>query len=198
MAAVQVSITGTGIGALSQQTGRYLLLNVPVGTHTVTAQRIGYKTVTAQVTVAAGATVVQDFSMAEEALGLDEIVVTGTAGGTQRRALGNAVASVAASDVIKNAAVNGVQDALTGRVPGAQFRGVSGNVGTGASIQIRGVKTFTLSSNPLIFVDGVRMNNATDLGPSLGDRRQSSTLDNINPQDILSIEINNAPAAATL
>ena len=44
-------------GALSQATGRYLLLNVPVGTHTVTAQRIGYKTVTAQITVAAGATV---------------------------------------------------------------------------------------------------------------------------------------------
>ena len=74
MAAVQVSIAGTGIGALSQQSGRYLLLNVPVGTHTVTAQRIGYKTVTAQVTVAAGATVVSDFTLTEEALGLDEIM----------------------------------------------------------------------------------------------------------------------------
>ena len=198
MAAVQVSIAGTGIGALSQQTGRYLLLNVPVGTHTVTAQRIGFKTTTAQVTVGAGATVVQDFSLAEEALGLDEIVVTGTAGGTQRRALGNAVASVQASDVMGKATVSGVQDVLTGRVPGAQFRGVSGNVGTGASIQIRGVKSFTLSSNPLIFIDGVRMNNATDLGPSLGDRRQASTLDNINPQDIQSIEIIKGPAAATL
>jgi TonB-linked SusC/RagA family outer membrane protein len=198
MAAVQVSITGTGIGALSQQTGRYLLLNVPVGTHTVTAQRIGYRTVTAQVTVAAGATVVQDFSLSEEALGLDEIVVTGTAGGTQRRALGNAVASVAAADVAKKATVNGVQDLLTGRVPGAQFRGISGNVGTGGSIQIRGVKSFTLSSNPLIFIDGVRMDNSTNLGPSLGDRRQSSTLDNINPQDIQSIEIIKGPAAATL
>ena len=41
MSAVQVSIPGTGIGALSQQSGRYLLLNVPVGTHAVTAQRIG-------------------------------------------------------------------------------------------------------------------------------------------------------------
>ena len=198
MAAVQVSIAGTGIGALSQQTGRYLLLNVPVGTHSVTAQRIGYKTVTAQVTVAAGATVVQDFALLEEALGLDEIVVTGTAGGTQRRALGNSVATVAASEVLKKASVNGVQDLLTGRVPGAQFRGVSGNVGTGGSIQIRGVKSFTLSANPLIFIDGVRMDNSTNLGPSLGDRREASALDNINPQDIQSIEIIKGPAAATL
>src|SRR5262245_16996524 len=65
MAAVQISIAGTGIGALSQQTGRYLLLNVPVGTHTVTAQRIGFRTQTVSVTVGAGATVVQDFSLSE-------------------------------------------------------------------------------------------------------------------------------------
>ena len=42
MAAVQIFIAGSGIGALSQQNGRYLLLNVPVGTQTITAQRIGY------------------------------------------------------------------------------------------------------------------------------------------------------------
>jgi iron complex outermembrane receptor protein len=57
LAAVQVFIAGTGIGALSQQNGRYLLLNVPAGTHTVTAERIGYRSVSAQITVAAGETV---------------------------------------------------------------------------------------------------------------------------------------------
>src|SRR5262245_34223851 len=135
MAAVQISIPGTGIGALSQANGRYLLLNVPQGTHTIVVERIGYKKVTAQVTVAAGAqTVQQDFQLAEEALGLDEIVVTGTAGGTQKRALGNAVATIATNDVISKVAVNGVQDVLTGRVPGAQFRGINGSVGTGGSI----------------------------------------------------------------
>ena len=85
MAAVQISLPGTGIGALSQQNGRYLLLNVPTGTHTIVVERIGYKKVERQITVAQGAqTIQQDFSLAEEALGLDEIVVTGTAGGTQR------------------------------------------------------------------------------------------------------------------
>src|SRR5262245_32869558 len=83
IAAVQVSIPGTGIGALTQQSGRYLLLAVPPGSHTLTVQRIGYRTVNAQITVTAGSTVVQDFTLSEEALGLDEIVVTGTPGGTQ-------------------------------------------------------------------------------------------------------------------
>src|SRR5688500_19487278 len=102
LAAVQVFIAGSGIGALSQQNGRYLLLNVPAGTHTLTAERIGYRAATRQVTVASGQTVVQDFSLAEEALGLDEIIVTGTPGGTQRRAIGNAVLSVQAAEVTQS------------------------------------------------------------------------------------------------
>ena len=80
LAAVQVFIAGSGIGALTQQNGRYLLLNVPAGTHTLSAQRIGFQGVTAEITVVAGETLVQDFTLSEEALGLDEIIVTGTAG----------------------------------------------------------------------------------------------------------------------
>ena len=198
MAAVQVSIAGTGIGALSQQTGRYLLLNVPLGSHTVTAQRIGYKTVTQQVNVTAGATVVADFSLAEEALGLDEIIVTGTPGGTQRRAIGNAVTAVSASVVAQTVAVNTVQDLLGGRTPGLQFARMNGNIGTGSPMQIRGVGSLSLNSNPLIFVDGVRVNNNAQTGPSLGDSREVNPLSDFNPQDIESIEVIKGPAAATL
>ncbi len=198
MAAVQVSIAGTGIGALSQQSGRYLLLNVPVGTHTVTAQRIGYKTVTAQVTVAAGATVVSDFTLTEEALGLDEIIVTGTPGGTQRRAIGNSVTSVSAADVSQKTAVTTVQDLLGARTPGAQFGRITGNVGTGAAVVIRGIGSFNLGGDPLIYVDGVRTNNNSRTGPVRGDQREVNPMMDINPADIESIEIIKGPAAATL
>src|SRR5262245_25545315 len=97
MAQVQVFISALSQGSLTQQNGRYILLNVPVGTHTITAQRIGFRTVTQSVTVAAGQTVQLDFGMSEEALGLDEIIVTGTPGGTQRRAIGNSVLQVQAA-----------------------------------------------------------------------------------------------------
>src|SRR5688572_23101667 len=70
MPQVQVFISALSQGALSQQNGRYVLLNVPVGTHTVTAQRIGYRTATQTVTVTAGQTVQLDFGLNEEALGL--------------------------------------------------------------------------------------------------------------------------------
>jgi TonB-linked SusC/RagA family outer membrane protein len=198
IAAVQVLISGLALGGLTQQDGRYVLTNIPVGTHQLSAQRIGYRTLTVQITVAAGAPTVQNFAIAQEALGLDEIIVTGTPGGTQRRAIGNAVTTLQASDIAQTVAVSSAQDLLTGRSPGVQFTRVSGNVGTGAPIEIRGTKSFNLTTNPLIYVDGVRVNNNTRAGPQIGEGQQVSVLNDFNPQDIESIEIIKGPAAATL
>ena len=85
ISSAQVFISGLNLGVLSQQNGRFLLVNVPAGTHEVTVERIGYRSMSATVTVGAGATVVQDFVLTQEALQLQEVLVTGTAGGTQRR-----------------------------------------------------------------------------------------------------------------
>jgi outer membrane receptor for ferrienterochelin and colicins len=121
LASVQVFVAGSGIGSLTQQNGRFLLVNVPVGIHSLTAERIGYRSVTAEVTVDAGGTTVQDFALSQEALGLDEIIVTGTPGGTQRRAIGNSVLSVSAADITQTVAVNNIQDLMGGRTPGLQM-----------------------------------------------------------------------------
>ena len=83
--AAQVFISDLRLGGLSQRNGRYLLQNVPAGTHTLSVTRMGYRTVEAQITVRGGQTVVQGFSIAEEALQLEPLIVTGTAGGTTRR-----------------------------------------------------------------------------------------------------------------
>ena len=203
MAAVQVFVAGSGVGALSQQNGRYLLLNVPAGTHTLTAQRIGYRIQTAEITVAAGATVVRDFALREQALGLDEIIVTGTPGGTQRRAIGNSVTAVAVAEVTQAVPVQNVQDLLTGRAPGLHFIRAVTDMGTGSAVAIRGVGTLSLRSEPLLYVDGVRVNNSATAGPGLGlrDREQGgevNVLSDFNPADIESIEIIKGPAAATL
>ena len=204
LAAVQVFIAGSGIGALSQQNGRYLLLNVPAGTHTLTAERIGYRSVTQQATVSAGETVVQDFVLNETALGLDEIVVTGTPGGTQRRAIGNSVATVEAAAVTRAVPAASLQKLLTGRAPGLQFARAVTDLGTGSSLDIRGVASLTLRSEPLIYVDGVRVNNDATAGPDLGhrgrlmDAGEVNVLGDFNPEDIESIEIIKGPAAATL
>ena len=198
LAAVQVFIGGSGIGALTQQNGRFLLLNVPAGTHTVTAERIGYRAASAQVTVTAGATAVQDFTMAEEALGLDEIIVTGTPGGTQRRAIGNSVLSVSAAQIRETSVTTDMKGMLRGRAPGVSL-GAGGAIGQGSDITIRGSGSFNRArANPIVFVDGVRVNTAP-AGPTMAQGNpKSNPLDDFNPADIESIEIIKGPAAATL
>jgi TonB-linked SusC/RagA family outer membrane protein len=196
--AVQVFIAGSGIGALSQQNGRFLLLNVPAGTHTLTAERIGYQAVTQRVAVAAGQTVVQDFRLSEQALGLDEIIVTGTPGGTQRRAIGNSVVSVDAAQVAQTRVITSVGNMLQGRNPGV-LMGNAGAIGTGGDISIRGYGTFNRArSLPLLYVDGVRVNNDPAVGPNMSGGRVGNVLNDFDPEDIQSIEIIKGPAAATL
>ena len=199
VAAAQVFIAELDLGGLTRQNGSYLLLNVPIGTHTLTVQRIGYRTVTVQLSVAAGETMAQDFQITEEALSLDEIIVTGTPGGTQRRAIGNTVTTVDVSDIVQNVAISNMQDLLSGRTPGLQFARLSGNVGTGSPITIRGVGSFSFTRNqPLVYVDGVRVNNDPEAGPNLGSGDNVNVLDDFNPEDIESIEIIKGPAAASL
>ena len=195
--AVQVFIQALDLGGLSQQNGRYLLQNVPAGTHQLSVARIGYRTISQQITVGGG-TVEQNFTIAIQALALDEIVVTGTAGGTQRRAIGNVVGQVRASEITEIAAITNMQDLMGGREPGLSFMRGSGMVGTGSPIRIRGIASLSLNSQPLIFVDGIRVDNSYDAGPNLRDGSQTSTLDDLSPSEIESIEIIKGPAAATL
>ena len=198
IASVQVFISELNLGGLTQQDGRYLILNVPVGTHILTAARIGYRAQTQTVTVAVGEPIVLDYLLTEDALRLDEIIVTGTPGGTQRRAIGNSVVTVDVLDLVQAGAVSDMQSLLTARTPGLSFTRISTSVGAGAPLQIRGSGSFSLSSDPLIYVDGIRVNNDSQAGPNANDGRQINVLDDFNPEDIESIEIIKGPAAATL
>jgi TonB-linked SusC/RagA family outer membrane protein len=196
--AAQVFIADLDIGVLTQQNGSYILLNVPTGQRTVTVQRIGYRQITQTVNVAAGQTAVLDFRISEEALQLEEVIVTGTAGGTARRALGNSVEVLSASTVTEQATITNMQALMSARTPGLRFGRVDGQVGGGSGITIRGVSTTLLGAQPLIYVDGIRIDNDPTAGPDTGSSSNASALNDINPDDIESIEVIKGPSAATL
>lgn len=198
IASAQISIAGLGIGTLTQQNGRFVLQNVPAGTHTVTAQRIGYRTETAEVSVAADGAATLDFVINESALALDEIIVTGTPGATERRAIGNSVARLDAAQVTETAVITGIQDLLSARTPGLRFGRVDGQVGGGSGIAIRGVSSVSLGAQPLIYIDGVRVDNSATKGPNTGSSTNASAMGDLNPEEIESIEVIKGPAAATL
>ena len=117
IAGAQVSIPALNIGALANNVGRFLLLNVPAGTHQVQFQYIGYGTETIEVTVAAGQTATADARLRNEAISLEGVVVTGTAGASSRREIGNSISQINQS-AIEAAPVTDVADILQGRATG--------------------------------------------------------------------------------
>jgi len=123
---------------------------------TVQAILIGYRTAT--VTARVGDANVQ-IALEQTAVSLDEVVVTGTAGAQRVRSLGNAVGKVQVSEIIQIAPPPNMQALLSSEVPGLQVQLSSGEIGAGANIRIRGAGSMSLSSEPLLYVDGVRVNN---------------------------------------
>ena len=195
---VQVYVEGLQIGWITDAQGNYQLQNVPAGPITIVAQSIGYATERAQIVVAAGEVSDHDFRLTESALALDEIVVTGTAGGTQRRAIGNVVSSVNADEILTNAPVATVDQLLGQRTPGLMLMPGTGQVGTGAAVRIRGVGSLTQGNDPIVYIDGIRIDSDSRGGPSQRGGSNVSRLNDIHPSDIESIEIIKGPAAATL
>ena len=191
--AAQVFIEGLDLGSLSQSDGQYLILNVPAGTHTVTVQSIGYRSESAEVTVPAGESVIQNFFLASQALQLDELVVTGTAAASRVREIGNSVA-VLDAQVAEVQPIQNVSDLLRGRLAGVVVQQGSGDAGTASTIKIRGSSTMReVNDGPLIYIDGVRVSNRMQSG-----YRDVSRIDDLDPAMIESLEVIKGPAAATL
>ena len=196
IADVRVVITGTTFEAQTGRDGEYRLINVRPGPVTVSAFRIGYRLKQDTVRVATGATVTLNLEMTQSVINLSEVVVTGTAGNQERKAQAALVASVTAADVIKDAPVSNLASMLQSRVPGVALTSQSGTKGTATAIRIRGAASVNLSNQPLVFIDGVRLNEALTTSGQSG--QQYDRFNDLNPEEIESIELVKGPAAATL
>jgi TonB-linked SusC/RagA family outer membrane protein len=199
----QLILVGTGLGARAGDNGQYTIVNVPVGQYRLRAQLIGHRPVEVPVTVAAGAATAQTFTMQKQALSLDAIVVTGTAGAARQREVGNSIAQIDMSKLKEAPATVG--ELLQGKAPGMQVMQSSASAGSGSMIRLRGNVSVAMSNQPLIYVDGVRLRSdgyAKNVPPSGSDLRSgndmASPLNDINPNDIERIEIIKGAAAATL
>ena len=197
IAGAQVSIPGTGLGALTNNVGRYVLLNVPAGETTVRAEFIGYGSQDQTVSVSAGGSVVVDFTLRSEAISLEGVVVTGTAGQARRKEVGNSIAQINTAQV-ENEPIQDVADLLQGRATGVQIFDNSGQAGAGATIRLRGNNSVSQGNSPLIYVDGIRIRNTSFA--SYGDEanQNPSPLGSINPDDVERVEVIKGAAATTL
>jgi TonB-dependent SusC/RagA subfamily outer membrane receptor len=191
-----VSVPALNLGALANNVGRFLLLNVPAGTHTVSVQYIGYGAEEMEVTVSAGQTASVDFRLRSEAISLEGVVVTGTAGAARRREIGNSITQINQAQ-IEAAPISDVGDILQGRALGATVLDNSGMVGAGNTIRLRGNNSVSQGNSPLIYVDGIRIRNTAYPGDP-EQNQSASPLNDINPDDIERVEVIKGAAATTL
>jgi TonB-linked SusC/RagA family outer membrane protein len=142
----------------------------------------------------------------EEGLQLEEVIVTAQGIKREKKALGYAVAEVG-SDQLEQRAEGDVARVLSGKASGVQITQQSGLSGSGTSIFIRGLSTFSGSNQPLFIVDGVPFNSDTnttgdidnDSGNNFvtGNNGSSRFLD-LDPNNIENINVLKGLAAATL
>jgi TonB-linked SusC/RagA family outer membrane protein len=191
-----VRVVGTTLGARTDGAGKFVIVSVPAGARQLEVRRIGFKNRTVPVAVAVGATVTAAITLTESAVSLDEVVVTGTAAVTRAREVPTST-DIVNADQFKRLPVADAQGALVGRVPSLMVSANSGQPGSGGTVKIRGTNTITQSTDPLIYVDGVRIFNELTRN-NWGARTASSPLQNINSDDIERIEVVKGAAATTL
>jgi TonB-linked SusC/RagA family outer membrane protein len=202
--AARVVLSGTSRIETTDREGGFTFRAVAPGTYSLRVLRVGYRPVTDTVRVEDGATATAEIAMEAAPVQLDEIVTTAT--GEQRKLeVGNVVATIDAAKVAETAPITEFSNLLSGRAAGVQVLKSSGTTGTGTRIRIRGSNSISLSNEPLYYLDGVRLESAsssTTLNVG-GFSDQSSNagpsrINDIDPDDIESIEIVKGPAAATL
>lgn len=192
LASVQVAVSGTGIALATNAAGLFVVPQLSVGEHVVEFHSIGYHSKTVSVRVTAGETTTLEVALDPEHIALSEIVVTGTGVPTQRRRLGQTINTIS-SDELAMVPVTDVGSTLQGRLPGA-FGFAGAETGQGSMLTLRGAVSLSQSNEPLIYVDGVRIDNARDRVGMI----VASPLNDINPADIDRIEVIKGAAAATL
>jgi TonB-dependent starch-binding outer membrane protein SusC len=197
IADARVTVEGTRLQSVTNVRGYYRIAGVPAGTVTVRVHRIGYKTLANAVTLTDGQDFTGDYALTASVVLLEEVVVTGTAGEQRRRAQAATVSDINAAEIKDIAPVTDVSELLQSRVPGVSVTSASGSAGTSTQIRVRGASSISLSNEPLLYIDGVRVASGAGAQWFTGGQAYER-LNDIDPADIESIELVKGPAAATL
>jgi TonB-dependent SusC/RagA subfamily outer membrane receptor len=183
-------------GAAAGLDGTYRITGLEPGEYTLRVSLVGFSTQQATVTIEAGEEVVQDFTLGSDPMNLDEVVVTGQGGEVSRRALGTNMSVVNAEDIAETPTTS-IDKLLQGRVPGSTIRAQSAQPGQGALMNFRGITSVFSDQTPVIYVDGIRVDNSSSTSFSFGGET-TSALSEILTNDIERIEITKGGAASTL
>jgi len=137
-----------------------------------------------------------DVSLATDNKQLSEVVVTGYGEQVSRRELTGSIATVNSAQY-KDQPVIGVDQALQGRAAGVQVFQNSGTPGSAISVRIRGASSILAGNEPLYVVDGLPISTGSFSQLGTGNQ-QTNALNDLNPNDIASIEVLKDASAAAI
>lgn len=183
-------------GAATDTDGHYTIDNIPTGTYTLRITFVGYKNVRRTVEVGSGETVV-NAALKSDLSGMDEVVVTGIASSTSRAVSEVAVSRVNAENFTESNSYQDVSQLLGGKIAGVKINASSGNAASGVRFDMRSGGGLNGNGQPVIYLDGVRIDNSTIEGFGVGGQ-STGILSTLNPEDIESIDILKGPASAAL
>ncbi|HSV75936.1 MAG TPA: SusC/RagA family TonB-linked outer membrane protein [Bacteroidales bacterium] len=173
---VSIMVQGTTQGTVTDVNGRYEISVAPDAV--LVFSFIGMESRVAAV----GGRNIINVVLNPEAIALEEVIVSGVAGATDRRQLSITVERVG-TEALQAVPATSVASALHGKLSGITIVQPSGNPGQAAAIRLRGATSLLGDSEPLIIVDGIMI---------------GGTLADINVDDIESIEVVKGAAASAL
>jgi TonB-dependent starch-binding outer membrane protein SusC len=172
-----VKVRGENTSTVTKADGSFEIL-VKAG-KSIEISEVGYNAQTIKYAGSGDLTV----QLTQDSKSLSEVVVTGIGSSTSRKKVAISVQSIT-SDKLPQTPAASIDQALVGKIAGAQITSSSGNPGSPVSIQLRGVNTIQGGSQPMIIVDGVEMG--------------ATALNSIDLNTVDRVEVVQGAAAATI
>ncbi|MGC1516035.1 MAG: TonB-dependent receptor plug domain-containing protein, partial [Maribacter sp.] len=194
LAGVSIVLKGTTKGVSTNFDGIYKIQASPGDI--LVFSYIGFKTT--EVTVGEDATV--NLKMTPSVSQLDEVILTAIGTKQLKDETGATSSTVQPEEIVKSGET-GVINSLSGKVSGLRIARQNGDPGAGSNIQIRGINSIEGDSNPLIIIDGIPISNDSFDDDGVGgstDVTQQSRLNDINPNNIKSVQVLKGASAAAL
>lgn len=187
---VSIKIVGTQTATQSDNNGNYSI-SIPNGGESLEFSSVGFSTLTLKIL---NKTVINASLITDDKL-LSEVVVIGY--GTQSKRLVTSSVSSIGSAEIKEQPVATISQAIQGRLAGVQVNSGSGRPGAPIQINVRGRSSIQAGNDPLYVVDGVILASNNNLTPTAVGAGITG-LANLNPEDILSVDVLKDAAAAAI
>ena len=190
---VSISVKGTSSGTVTDINGKYSLHVSPGSTLVFTY--IGYTP--REVRVTGGKDI--NVTLSQSASNLDEVVVIGY-GVMKKRDLTGAISQIGA-EKLKDRPYGNALQSMAGQVSGVNITQSQGAPGMAPTIKVRGMSSINSGTAPLYVIDGIPLeDNTSSTGTNGGDVQVSNRnpMNNINPNDIESIEVMKDASSAAI